>query len=63
MKEKIIIVLILNLGMFGFSLFVFIAKGLFPTQFILWKFLASMVSLIIFGSFVFLLVRQLIRIH
>ncbi len=61
MKEKIIIVLILNVIMLMLSVFVFITKGL-PPNFILWKFITSLTSVIIFGIFILLLIKQLNKI-
>jgi len=61
MKQELIIALLLNLTVLLFSSYVFVTKVI-AKEFILWKFLASLSGVIIFGIFVFLILRQL-KIH
>jgi len=57
MKQKVV-VLLLNLMFFGFTVFVFITKGI-TKKIVLWKFLASLSGVIVFGFFIFFIIREL----
>ncbi len=59
MKQKLIIALLLNLGLFLFCCYIFITKGVATNEFILWKFLASLLGVIVFGIFIFYIQQQL----
>ena len=58
MKQKIIIALFLNVILLLFSGYIFISKGI-SKDFIFWKFSSSLFAIIVFGTFILLLLRRL----
>gem|GEM_PF-2161482 len=60
MKTKILIALILNSILFLISCNIFFKKN-FGETIDTWRFWASLTSVLIFGFFVFMLVKRLIR--
>lgn len=58
MKKKIITALILNLAFLFFAGKVFISK-LIEKDFVLWKFYASLIAVIVFSFFTFMIIREL----
>jgi uncharacterized protein YhhL (DUF1145 family) len=60
MKHKLIIALIINIALLIHSARIFITNGIME-KIIHWKFIASLFGVIIFGIFVFLIIRQLKR--
>ncbi len=57
MKKKILLALIINGLFFYQTLHVFFTKGI-SGDFVLWRFLASLAGVIVFGGFVVLLIRE-----
>ena len=61
MKHKLIIALIVNVALLIYSAKIFITNGIME-KIIYWKFFSSLFGVIVFGIFVFLIIRQLKRL-
>ena len=61
MKQNLIIALIINIALLIYSVKIFITNGIME-KIIYWKLISSLFGVIVFGIFVFLIIKQLKRL-